>query len=448
MEKVKKVLMSDWWLLPLSVIVVLCWALDVALISISILAVYYIVSMLFLNDYKSAVFPVFVLPYVFSTQDLNYYFENMVYLIVLLVLIILSTIYFIYRQIVINKVRFEKGYLFWGIIATAIASVLAGAFSNQFKIMISLITLIVCGVLFAIYFLCRNFLKGDCKKYLCYCLLVTSGVVMAEMLISGFMTGNFIDAVSNKKIRVGIDEINAAATLLGATVPICFYLALEGNKSKYLWFLLATILLVFVAISCSRGALLFSLVVAIATLVYYLVKCKQKKQLICYLAGLAAVCLVLIAIFHSTIFELFSWYAERGFDDTGRFEIYAKCFDIFKNNPIFGVGYVTEYVVVPGTELLITHSTIIQILASLGCVGLVAYGLYYYQRYSLLFKSKDIFSIFVLFSLLVAEFYGFIDTFHMNVFLIMTFYIFSAECEKAIGCKNDNLSSTQLNEKS
>ena len=164
-----------------------------------------------------------------------------------------------------------KGSLFFGIVAISVASVLAGCFSGQFNFMICLLTLIVCCFLYAIYFLARNFIYQDCKKYFCYCLLAVAGVVMLEMLISGFMTGNLITAIANKRLRVGIDEINAAATLLGCSIPLCFYLAFE-SKVKCVWFALATLLLIFVAISCSRGALLFSLVICIATLVFYYIK--------------------------------------------------------------------------------------------------------------------------------------------------------------------------------
>lgn len=430
MKTISKVLSSYWCFLPLSICVVLCWALNVPLVSITILSLFFIASMAFCEDFRAAILPIFLLPYVFTTQNLDYYYSKMVYLIVLLVLLVLSVGYFIYRQIFVFKRKFEKGYLFWGLVAISIANVLAGAFSSQFDIKISLLTLVVCLVLFAVYLICKNFLIGDLKKHLCYAFLVACGVVMLEMLISGFMTGDLINAIANKKLRVGIDEINAAATLLGAGIPICLYLAHESTR-KYLWYLVATVIFIFVIMSCSRGALLFTFIVSIAALIYHIIKCKNRKPAMYYSIGLVATLLLIFIVFHQSIIELFSWYIKRGFDDSGRFEIYEMCFDLFVKNPVFGVGYVTEYVVVPGTNLLITHSTIIQIFSSLGVVGLITYGLYYYQRYATLLKGKDTFSIFVMFSLLVAELYGLIDSFCMNIFLIMVFYIFSAECEKS-----------------
>ena len=435
MEKFKNILQSRYMLIPLSLVVVLCWALNVPLISITFIGVYFILSMCFCDNFKLAYFPLFVLPYIFTTQDLNYYFQNMVYLIILLLLLIASTIYFVVRQVKQNKKKFKKGFLFWGLIATLICNVFAGLFSSQFNIMISFLTLVVCLLLFGIYLLAVNFSEGDNKKELCYAFLCVCGVVMAEMLISAFQTGNLIEAITNKKLRVGIDEINAAATLLGVGIPLCFYLAMEEGKKRYLWYGLITILYIFIIMSCSRGALLMTTIVLIAVLIYYIVKCKGKKEVLTYLFSVIGVCLILFIAFNSKIIELFSWYLKKGFDDSGRFEIYELCFDLFKKNPVFGVGYVTEYVVVPGTDILITHSTLLQIMTSLGCVGIIAYMIYYYQRYAVLFKAKNAFGICVMFGLLVAELYGLIDTFCLNIFLIMVFYIFSAECEKDLKVK-------------
>ena len=148
MEKFKNILQSRYMLIPLSLVVVLCWALNVPLISITFIGVYFILSMCFCDNFKLAYFPLFVLPYIFTTQDLNYYFQNMVYLIILLLLLIASTIYFVVRQVKQNKKKFKKGFLFWGLIATLICNVFAGLFSSQFNIMISFLTLVVCLLLF------------------------------------------------------------------------------------------------------------------------------------------------------------------------------------------------------------------------------------------------------------------------------------------------------------
>ncbi len=254
---------------------------------------------------------------------------------------------------------------------------------------------------------------------------------MVEMIVSGFKSGDIVAAIANKRLRVGIDEINAAATLLGFAIPLCFYLAIDNSKD-YLYLIFAAILFGFIIISCSRGALLFSSVMSVVSLIYFFIKTKKKRKAAITVSCFALISIAFCLVFFSEVTNVLSWYLEKGLDDSGRISIYLECIEYFRNNPIFGIGYVTDHTIVFGTDLLICHSTLIQVLTSTGFVGLGASIVYYIQRYKLLFAGKSLYNTFVLFALLSVELYGLIDTFSLNLFLITIVYYLSAECEKTL----------------
>ena len=93
-------------------------------------------------------------------------------------------------------------------------------------------------------------------------------------------------------------------------------------------------------------------------------------------------------IFHSVL--------QKGADDNGRIEIYINGLKQYKDSPILGKGFYECEAFrwgVPFTEQSFLppryHNTYIQILASCGTLGIIAYFYHRYQTLKLMWKNKN-----------------------------------------------------------
>ena len=90
---------------------------------------------------------------------------------------------------------------------------------------------------------------------------------------------------------------------------------------------------------------------------------------------------------------------DRGIDSSERIELYKEAWTLFKEHPIFGVGkgYVGSIIEPNAMNVYWFHSTIMQVLACMGIVGLVAYIYYYWVRLKILFEHiNHSFNLFIL----------------------------------------------------
>ena len=169
--------------------------------------------------------------------------------------------------------------------------------------------------------------------------------------------------------------------MLAMMIPFAFYLASRHNKG-WLGSIVAVLLLVGTFLSCSRNSILmgsgsFALCVLVA-----LSFAKNKR------ANFWAVVLFLGAviagymIFYDQIHKLFKVLFEIGADNNSRFMTYKEGLKQFIKDPVFGGSFYPQdwqpfdwSTVESFTGFFPPrwHNTIVQMLASCGVVGLVAY---------------------------------------------------------------------------
>ena len=92
-------------------------------------------------------------------------------------------------------------------------------------------------------------------------------------------------------------------------------------------------------------------------------------------------------------------FLNRGMDSSERINLYKEAWALFKEHPIFGVGkgYVGTNIEPNAMGVYWFHSTIMQVLACMGIVGLVAYIYYYWVRLKILFTHiNNSFNLFIL----------------------------------------------------
>jgi O-antigen ligase len=135
-------------------------------------------------------------------------------------------------------------------------------------------------------------------------------------------------------------------------------------------------------------------------------------------------CIAVMTIFSLVNFDLFKSIfkvvIDKGFDDSGRFHLYELGLEAFKCNPSFGTGFFDydhgRNMFFDETSFLSPryHSTIIQIMASTGIVGCLAYSFHRIQTLKLVFKNFNIHKFFIGMSIAIILVNSLIDCMFFN----------------------------------
>lgn len=189
----------------------------------------------------------------------------------------------------------------------------------------------------------------------------------------------------------GISYRNFAATILVSTLPAVFYMA--GRDRRHL----ATVFLWCAAMffSGSRSALLFGAVMVLLGFIY-LVK-RGYLSLWVFLAIVMAVT-VAMGLFGSQVYDMF--FGARGDPDhfispeERRWLLLDRGFADFFNHPLLGIGLGNQkntdlFAGVPGS-MVFYHNAVLQVMGSMGIVGVTAYALLLADRLRLLLHDREV----------------------------------------------------------
>ena len=74
-----------------------------------------------------------------------------------------------------------------------------------------------------------------------------------------------------------------------------------------------------------------------------------------------------------------------GYSGNGRQILWPWCWNKFKENPLFGIGFVSKDDSVPTLvstdSIVLAHNSILQYLTSLGIIGTLMMGYFYFKKY-------------------------------------------------------------------
>ena len=183
-----------------------------------------------------------------------------------------------------------------------------------------------------------------------------------------------------------------------------------------------------VALSHSRGALIFTVLTVALSLIVSLFRYRRNKIIwLCF--SLCALALVFaVSRYGGAIKHLLSQTFEDKLGASSRDFLYLEALDRFRENPLFGAGM--GYLGYRGTNSIIYlfHSTLFQTIGMLGAVGIVVMIYVYVMRYFTVLRKKDSFNLFLFIGLVGFEGYSMIDTgtFNSIPFLVMLAVLMAA----------------------
>lgn len=444
---INRLLSSPWGIAIIGAICLLAFILEVELILYCFVAITVLYICLFAKDFL-ALMPIFVFCYIspstknnpgIKTDSMFYGPVGIAMLIIVVVCVtaILLRIGFD-KNMGYKKLFTQKRSLIVGMLVLGAAYLMSGI-GNQNYTSIAGKNLVFAALQFAsiilLYFIFTATINWQevRKDYFAW-LGVIMGLVVCLQIANIYITAGVIQngVITRSKILTGWGIYNNIGALVSMSIPFAFYLACK-KKHTYIYLILATVLLVGLICSCSRGSIVGGVFIYAFSFIVTFFKAENKKAYRISSAVLIAVAVGLCLIFSSTLIELFKKVPSiikntsdnsLAFNDSSRFKIYEKGLHSFLQNPIFGESFYPTSYVPYGFSTIESfssffpprwHNTIIQILSSCGSVGMLAYGFHRFQTIKLIAKKPSAEKSFIGLSILALLLMSLLDCHFFNV---------------------------------
>ncbi|MBQ7378036.1 MAG: O-antigen ligase family protein [Clostridia bacterium] len=233
-------------------------------------------------------------------------------------------------------------------------------------------------VLLLIYLLFALYVRFDAGAfdYFMYTLML-AGVVIAAEIVLRYLFGNVIvdGAIVKENVVLGWAVWTTAGGMLAFAMPACFYFA-ATHRNGWAFYILGLLEFFCVLLSQSRGALLVGAVVLLISIVVLCVWGPNRKDNRWITLILGLIGMIGIALLWDKVIAVLQNFLERGFNDNGRFALWEAGWTKFCEHPILGAGFYDNGIVSDWDIQIYPffyHNTVIQMLGSVGVVGLLAY---------------------------------------------------------------------------
>ena len=408
-EKISKFFYTDYFYLAVIAVIVTCWATYQTILGFALI----ILLSAFILVIQRDVQPVLTLV-IMATAVMSKIPSNIFAACFLLIPIVIAVPFHIYYYKLEN---FSIGKCFLAFTLLLIAFLISGIGSrlesSGFGRWVG--TFLIVLVPFGFYLITINFASNreNSAENLAKSFVYFGLLIVLEILIYYVFDVKPKDA---GVIHLGWAISNSVALVLLLVYPFGFYLYLktEGYKS-YIYLALALIEYIGILATTSRGATIFGSIELVATVIGTLILAKgKKKKEYLYITLALILCGIFVAIVgRSYLIKIYNVIFEDGLRDSGRFELYREAISCFFEYPIVGVGidYVGNTAKLNNASgIYMFHDTILQIVACLGGVGLLAYLYYYFIRFEILLEKWDLFNYYIFMICIGFEGYSLLDT--------------------------------------
>lgn len=370
------------------------------------------------------------------------------YMVILAVLMIIALVLRMIRDRELGRSAFWKckRTLLPGLAAVAVAYLLSGVGSHQITLVGKqnlLFAFVQAASLFVLYFLMTGMVKWEQapKSYLAWTGVCVGFVLLAELAFIYLKFDIIHDGIINRDaIYTGWGHYNNMGALLAMMIPFPFFLTTK-SKRPVLFYLIGVLFLLGLIFTNSRGSILCGVVIFLASYVFSLFACKQSKKTVLFHIAILLTAFVFLLLFFDQLMRLFTMMLELQFDlrarDTGWDAGWAQ----FLANPVFGGTFYPNdfnlFTWATSSEFVSFfpprwHNTIIQILASCGAVGMLAYLYHRFQTLRLLFRRFSWDKMFTLVSMAALLTTSMVDCHFFNVGPVLFYSMMLAFTEKKL----------------
>lgn len=275
------------------------------------------------------------------------------------------------------------------------------------------------------------------------------GFALLIQLANVYLTGQVIvnGTINREAIFTGWGMYNNMGGLLAMMIPCAGYLACH-RKYGWIYNLCSLAFLMGTVLTCSRGSILGAAAAYGLSYILILVKAKNKRANL--IAHIVTACTLVLGVvlFGDMILRLFQKLLEKGIDPSTRDVIYENGIRQFLKYPVFGATfYPSEFIpwdfaTVESFSAIFPprwHNTFVQIAASSGAVGLVAYGYHRFQTVRMFAKNITVEKLYIAVSIAALLGMSLLDCHMFNIGPVLVYSMFLAAAEKSVVGKEVNL---------
>ncbi len=310
-----------------------------------------------------------------------------------------------------NKVKLRPEMPLWGFIAVVVAAVFGGAGVSYAKtdamMWLGGIGASV-GMLLAAWFISVA-VKEHNPVYLARVFVYMALIVVFETILYYLRLPeeNLSWSILHKTLNYGWGVSNAGAVVILMGIPACFYLMTVKENRPYLSMVGVAVLVIAIFFTQSRTAELAAVAVSAVCFVVAFIATDKKVEFIeaVLIAAVAAGAIYLG--FRTQIKDLIDRWLNKGFDSTGRIELWTATWEEIKSGAyLTGHGFLN---MTGNVWLHMVHNQILQFWYDFGGIGLVAAALYYFFIYKTLFFKTGLVGFFMGMVVLASDMFGFMD---------------------------------------
>lgn len=387
----------------ITLIGVIGFAFRLEIYAIYVIAIFAAISWVICKD----LLPTFIAMMIIAMVPLSRYgeigyFSNIYYVIIPIGIALIA------RLFIFRPKNFPLGEFFIPTLAVAIAITIGGLFHLKFRDYFTMPAIYyVIGLGFG-QLLINFVLESNIEKN------VDHTIYLSKMMVGvGIMGISMVAITYIKQYEYIFTDLhffaahfqwgNNLSNNLLIAMPFTFYLACKKQKYSIFYFILGLLEYTAIVMGLSRGGTLFGTIVMPIAVIAAIVCSKQNRKKFAIVTSLFAIS-VIVCISVFLLPQIKSMIAGLEVSPTeARVLLYALAWRNFLRNPIFGTGlaYNPNIYYQPQSMCIYWyHSTLFQVLGSLGLVGAIAYLIQAFYRGRALLKVKSKFNLFVFISIL------------------------------------------------
>ena len=459
-KNINRIIYSPWWICLLGVLTFIAFAFSLEVEFYTFVALYTVFVGLFADD-LAPIMPLFILCYVTPSSTNNpglsseglFFGTTAIYLvcIVSVAVVVLLLRIALDKEFGLRRLFTTKRTLLGGMIALGIAYFLSGITHEKYLEYANgnlLFAFIQFASIFALYFILSATVKWDQfdPDYFAWIGLIMGFVVSAEVLYLYATNYVIADGVINRgNIYTGWGCYNNIGAIIGMSIPFAFYFAAKKKRSS-IFLIIACLLFVMVILSGSRGSLIGTFYTLIACFIFTDFHGHYKKEYRITAMTIVSLIGAVALIFPYQLAEIFNQipniaHIEGGslvMNDSGRFDLYKQGWDVYLRYPIFGQSfYPIEYEMFSFSysEQFNSffpprwHNTIVQMLASCGTVGIIAYAYHRISTFRLYAKKRTLTNTYIFHFMMTLLIMSLLDCHFFNVGPVLFYSIALAVME-------------------
>lgn len=303
-----------------------------------------------------------------------------------------------------NRVSFRKPVLL-SLSVFCAALMLNGVGSRYYCVSDILYPLTMVAALVGIYLLFAAYIRfdRDVFDHFLFCVFVLGLVLCAELIFTYLDKGpegmrfTASGGVDKNSLLFGWGNSTAMGGMLAFLMPAGFYFA-HSHRHGWVYYILGGTVYLGVFLSQSRGALLAATGTLAISLLILMFSGKNRKinRIFTGLVVLAGAGVAVL--FFQKIVHLVKTMLDLGLWDNGRFGIWSAALQKFREYPIFGAGFYTDFSYNGWQKDVypyLYHNTPLQVLAAGGIVAFSAYTWHRFVTVRLVFRKPDPYKTFL-----------------------------------------------------